>query len=168
MRHSPYRLMQTRPLALNLTLLASAILAIALAVLSAIDVATMRLPNMLTVPLVAAGLAYVAWSDPVLLQWRAISAVAGFVIFWLTAEAYRWARGRMGLGMGDAKLLAASGAWLGIENLASVVLIAAVLGLAFAMAAKLLGWAMTLGSRIPFGPFLALGTWWVWLYGAAG
>ena len=62
----------------------------------------------------------------------------------------------------------ANPASVGIENLASVVLIAAVLGLAFAMAAKLLGWAMTLGSRIPFGPFLALGTWWVWLYGAAG
>jgi leader peptidase (prepilin peptidase) / N-methyltransferase len=157
---------QTQPVAIGAAVVASVVLASALAVLSAIDVATMRLPNVWTLPLVVAGLAFAAWSDPALLSWRVISAVAGFVIFWLTAEAYHWARGRMGLGMGDAKLLAASGAWLGLENLASVVLIAAILGLLFALAAKLLGREMTLGSRIPFGPFLALGTWWTWLYGS--
>ena len=47
------------------------------------------------------------------------------------AWGYRRLRGREGLGLGDAKLLAAGGAWLGWTQLAPVVLIACACALAY-------------------------------------
>ncbi len=65
-------------------------------------------------------------------------------------------RGRVGLGLGDAKLLAAGGAWLGVALLPDVLLVSALAGLCWAVGRR--------RSRIAFGPFLAGGIWVVWLY----
>ena len=54
-----------------------------------------------------------------------IGAAAGFAVFWSIGAAYRRYRGRDGLGGGDAKLLAAAGAWVGWQGLPLVVLIGA-------------------------------------------
>ena len=61
-----------------------------------------------------------------------------------------------GLGLGDAKLFAASGTWLGLPLLPYVLLIAALGGLAWALIARAQG-------RLAFGPWIALGFWCVWL-----
>ena len=74
-------------------------------------------------------------------------------------------RGRDGLGQGDAKLLAASGAWLGVAALPNVVLFAAVAGLAMAAVLSLGGKVLTARTMLPFGPCLALATWLIWLQG---
>ena len=58
-----------------------------------------------------------------------IAAAAGFVFMALVASTFRQLRGIEGLGLGDAKLLAAAGAWLGLLALPSVVLLAAVAAL---------------------------------------
>ena len=148
-------------------LLASAVLALALAALSAIDVRDYRLPDVLTLPLAAAGLLASWWAGESPLWWHVVSAVIGFALLAGLASAYRYARGRDGLGLGDAKLLAASGAWLGAEALPVVLMWAcgaAIVGLLIA------GWRskeFSATTRIPFGPFLAFGTWLVWLYGSA-
>jgi leader peptidase (prepilin peptidase)/N-methyltransferase len=97
--------------------------------------------------------------------WQAASAATGFVLLAAAAVLYAKLRGEPGLGLGDAKLLAASGAWLGAQALPSVLLWAcgsAILGL------LLRAWrsgSLSGKSRVPFGPFLAFGTWLVWLYG---
>ncbi len=77
-------------------------------------------------------------------------------------------RGREGLGRGDAKLLAAGGAWLGWEALPWVVLLAAVLGLALALLQRARGMALTRETALPFGPSLALAIWIVRLHGFPG
>ncbi len=56
-----------------------------------------------------------------------------------TARAYRRLRGRDGLGLGDAKLLAALGAWLGLSSLPIILVLASCTGLVAAGAAMLLG-----------------------------
>lgn len=146
-------------------LAASCLLGWTLLTLAAIDWRTGLLPDVLTLPLVVAGLA-VAWLiDPGAIGAHAIGAVGGFVGFWALAEFYRRLRGRDGLGLGDAKLLAASGAWLGWMALPSVILFAAIVGLALAMAQRLRGETIETTSRIAFGPALAAATWIVWLYG---
>jgi len=133
--------------------------------LAAIDLRHLLLPDALCLPLIPAGLA-VAWLlDPALLPDHLLGALLGFVAFAAIALVYRRLRGREGLGMGDAKLLAAAGAWLGWLALPSVVLIAAVVGLALALAGALAGGKLTWTSRIAFGPHLALGLWLVWLFG---
>lgn len=133
--------------------------------LAAIDLRHLLLPDALCLPLVPAGLA-VAWAiDPALLSDHLLGALLGFVAFAAIALVYRRLRGRDGLGMGDAKLLAAAGAWLGWLALPSVVLIAAVAGLSLALAGALAGGKLAWSSRIAFGPHLALGLWLVWLFG---
>jgi leader peptidase (prepilin peptidase)/N-methyltransferase len=145
--------------------LLSSVLALTLATLSAIDLHAYRLPDALTLPLTALGLAATPLVMEASLWWQAASALLGFAVLAGVAFAYAKLRGRPGLGLGDAKLLAAAGAWLGMQALPSVLLLAcgsALLGL------LIRGWragSLSATSRVPFGPFLAFGTWLVWLYG---
>jgi leader peptidase (prepilin peptidase)/N-methyltransferase len=94
-----------------------------------------------------------------------IGAAAGFAVFAGIAAIYRRLRGREGLGLGDAKLLAALGAWVGWQGLPTIVLYAALAGLLWAIAGALRGAPLHARHRIPFGPFLSLAGWLVWLYG---
>ncbi len=130
-----------------------------------IDLRTMLLPDLLTVPLLAAGLAHTAAVDPGALPDRLVAAAAGYLMLFATAWFYRMLRGRDGLGLGDAKLLAALGAWLGLANLPLVLFLAACLGLLGAAAAALAGRRMTASTALPFGPCLAFAGWLLWLYG---
>ena len=79
---------------------------------------------------------------------------------------YSRLRGRDGLGLGDAKLFAASGAWLGLEGLPAVLLVACGAAIVALLVDGLAIAGLSATTRIPFGPFLAFGTWIVWLYGA--
>jgi leader peptidase (prepilin peptidase)/N-methyltransferase len=125
-----------------------------------IDAVCMLLPDMLTLPLIVAGLVEAFWLEPDALTDRAFGAAIGYTFLWGLALIYRRLRGREGLGLGDAKLLAAGGAWVGALLLPDVLLGAALAGLA---------WALRRGrpdpaERLPFGPFLAAGIWGAWLY----
>ena len=143
----------------------SAALCVALLALSIIDLRSYRLPDAITLPLIAAGplLAYLlGWGDPL---WHIGSAIAGYLLLFAVARAYALLRGRDGLGLGDAKLFAASGAWLGLGALPSVLLWASGLAIVTILFMLLRGQAVSATSRIAFGPFLALGFWIVWLFG---
>lgn len=130
-----------------------------------IDVRSMMLPDVLTVPLLAAGLIFATWRDPEAAAGHAIAAGAGYLGLRGVAFVYRRLRGRDGLGRGDAKLLAATGAWVGLDLLPWELLLAAILGLLAAGAGRLAGKAISGQTAIPFGPFLALSAWLMWLYG---
>jgi leader peptidase (prepilin peptidase) / N-methyltransferase len=143
-------------------LAASCLLGWTLLTLAAIDWRTGLLPDVLTLPLIPIGLGAAWFFDAGGIWDHVIGAAAGFVGFAALAALYRWLRGRDGLGLGDAKLLAASGAWLGWMALPSVILFAALLGLAFVLLRRV---PLDATSRIAFGPALALATWVVWLYG---
>ena len=145
-------------------LLASLVLAVLLAALSAIDLRTLRLPDALTAPLALAGL-LVAWLAHAPVWWHALSAVIGFVLPAGMGWAYRYLRGRQGLGLGDAKLIGASCAWLGVEGLPGLLLWASGSALVAVLLAAWRAGGLSSTTRIPFGPFLAFGAWIVWLYG---
>jgi len=129
-----------------------------------IDLRTMILPDVLTLPLLAFGLAATWITTPDWLVDNLLAAALGYFTLAAVAWAYRRFRGRDGLGMGDAKLLAAIGAWLGLSLLPLVLLLAACAGLAAAGGAALTGKRMTATTAIPFGPFLALSGWLLLLY----
>ena len=129
---------------------------------AAIDARRLILPDFLTLPLIPLGLA-MAWLEPPDLATRAIGALSGFLTFAGIGWLYRRWRGRDGLGLGDAKLLAAAGAWVGWQGLPSVVLIAAIGGLAWALLTR-----QRADQKMPFGPFLAAGFWLVWWLGPLG
>jgi leader peptidase (prepilin peptidase)/N-methyltransferase len=97
---------------------------------------------------------------------RAIGAAVGFAALAAFALGYARLRGREGLGLGDAKLLGALGAWVGWQGLASVLVIAAGAGVASVLTgAALHRRAPRSDEALAFGPYLALGGWLVWLYG---
>ena len=83
------------------------------------------------------------------------------VLRWL----YHLIRKREGIGLGDAKLLAAAGAWISWEGLPGLILTGAVAALAAngirALLARRIDWT----EEFPFGPFLAGAFWLTWLYG---
>jgi leader peptidase (prepilin peptidase)/N-methyltransferase len=135
----------------------------ALLVLAWIDWEHLLLPDAITLPLVPAGLAATFWLAPEALAAHAAGAALGYSAFRGFAWAYRRLRGREGLGQGDAKLLAAAGAWLGWEALPAVVLVAAFAGLGLAGALALKRGGLDREARLPFGPCLALALWLCWL-----
>lgn len=133
-----------------------------------IDWRHLVLPDVLTLPLIPAGW-LVAWGlEPSRLLAHLLGAAAGFLLLWAVAVVYRRLRHREGLGLGDAKLLAAAGAWLGWEALPGVILIAAAAGLAGALVAARRAGALDPERPLPFGPYLAGAFWIVWLYGPPG
>lgn len=144
---------------------ASCILGWTLLALAVIDHRHMVLPDALTLPLIPVGLAVAYFADPALLASHAIGAATGFVVFNVMGLIYRWIRGREGLGLGDAKLLAAAGAWVSWTGLPSVVLLASVATLAAVLVMSVIGRPFSLVDKVTFGPFLGLATWLVWLYG---
>ncbi len=120
-----------------------------------IDTQTGYLPDALTLPLIAAGLIangfglFVAWPG------AAIGAGAGYLVFVAIAELFVRARGVEGLGRGDAKLLAALGAWLGWLALAPIVFSGALLALASIAMLRFSGRRIANDTPVPFGPALA-------------
>lgn len=133
--------------------------------IAAIDYRCMVLPDELTLPLIPAGLGVSYLLDPDLIAGHAVGTVVGFAAFFIIGWLYRQIRDRDGLGMGDAKLLAASGAWVSTSGLPSVVFLGATSGLLTVIAAMLVGSRFSSDDKVPFGSYLCLGTWLVWLFG---
>ena len=136
-----------------------------LLVLAAVDALALRLPDALTLPLIAAGLAVSWWLPDHDLMGHAIGAAAGLAVFYAISVLYRAARGVDGLGLGDAKLAGAAGAWLGWQALSFVVLIACAVGLVWVGLATMRRGRAALEERIPFGIALSFAIWVIWLYG---
>ena len=133
--------------------------------LAAIDWRRHLLPNGLTLGLLLAGLLLTALADLSALPAHLIGAGAGYGVFAGIAFFYRRWRGREGLGLGDAKLLAAAGAFTGWQALPGIVLAGALSTLLALAVASLLGHAVAGEKRLPFGPGLCLGFWLAFLYG---
>lgn len=155
----------TEPGVLLLKLALTIVLGIWLVAIAAIDLRHYRVPDVLSLPLVAAGLIVAAIDSPLTLRNHLIGAGVGYLLFALIGEAFFRLRGREGLGLGDAKLLAAAGAWTGWEALPAVLLLASCLGLAFALGSRLLG---SKDERIAFAPHLAIAFWLVWTFDNLG
>ena len=149
----------------GLRLGADCLLGWTLLVLAWFDIRHMILPDGLTLPLLLLGLALSIRLDQGAIIDHALGAILGYGVFALIGWSYRRWRKRDGLGGGDAKLLAAAGAWVGWEGLGNIILLAAVSALGYVIIKYALGQNMTAVTRIPFGPFLAFATWLTWLYG---
>ena len=139
------------------------VLCAALTALTTIDILTFRLPDALTLPLLAAGCLLSYYELPTFYD-RVCGAVVGYLLLWAVSVGYRLVRGQAGLGLGDAKLLGAAGAWTGWDQIPAILLLASVLGLAFALLAQVSGARLTRQTRLAFGPFLALAFWLDWQY----
>ncbi len=144
-----------------LQIVATAVLGWSLLCLAAIDAETGFLPDAITLPLIGLGLATSALPDGPSPLASIIGAVAGFAAFAIVGAVYAGLRGRDGLGGGDAKLLAALGAWTGWAALPAIVFLAAVgtlIGVGVAVVIRKArprgGPVISSTDPIPFGPGL--------------
>jgi len=139
-----------RPETFLLAAFASAILA-----LIVIDAQHQILPNAITLPGIAVGLAGSFVNPAVLPRDALVGAALGWAIPWTIGEIYRWVRGRAGMGMGDLKMLAMVGAFLGWQGVLFTLglgsLLGALVGVPYALAR-----GKGMQAALPFGTFLGL------------
>jgi leader peptidase (prepilin peptidase)/N-methyltransferase len=130
------------------------LLACTMIVLFAIDLEHQILPNTITIPGIVIGFALSVFLPP---GWR--SSLAGLLVGglfpFLIAEVYARVRGREGMGMGDFKMLAMVGAFLGWPLAWLTLILACVLGIVIGGGALLIS-RRGLATRIPFGTFIAV------------
>jgi leader peptidase (prepilin peptidase) / N-methyltransferase len=137
--------------------------------MTGIDLDTQLLPDVLTLPLMWAGLLAAIWLGrggatlPVDLRSAVLGAAFGYLSLWSIYQLFRLTTGKEGMGYGDFKLFAALGAWLGWQMLLPVILFAAgtgaVVGI-FLIVARRHGREVP----IPFGPYLAAAGWLVMMW----
>jgi len=134
--------------------------------LAASDLRRYLLPDALTLALGVSGLGFAALLQRSAITDHMIGVIVGFAAFEIIARGYRLLRGRDGLGGGDAKLMAAAGAWVGWQGLTSVVLVGSMAALAATLLVeKLHGRDLSGTTRIPLGAYLSVGIWITWIIG---
>lgn len=126
--------------------------------ISFIDMEHQILPDLLTIPLLWIGLFLSCFNLFSNSHDAILGVILGYSFFWLIAKFFKLIARKEGIGEGDFKLLAASGAWLGWQLLPFVVLFSSLLGL-------IIGSSMLFikkenrNTPIPYGPFIAIAIW---------
>jgi leader peptidase (prepilin peptidase)/N-methyltransferase len=144
-------------LGLSLPLVAYALLGSILVVVALIDLDHQIIPNVITFPAMAVGLALSPWALPIPpvmgspLLASLIGLLAGGIFFYLVALVSKG-----GMGGGDIKLIAVIGAFLGWQGTFFTILLAALTGSLVGIALMALG-KKGRKDKVPFGPFLSLG-----------
>lgn len=137
------------PMVLGKMLLFTALLV----VLFGTDYDVQRLPDVITLPGIAAGLILSLWTPPGPLP-AAIGAVVGAAVLLFVRWSWKRVTGVDGMGLGDVKMLGMIGAFLGWRQVGVVLFLAsltgAIVGLALAASGR-----RSLQARLPFGTFLA-------------
>ena len=134
--------------------------------LAGIDLRTRLLPDQLTLPLLWLGL--VASVENLYMGPKAalLGAMAGYLSLWSVYWVFKQLTGKEGMGHGDFKLLAALGAWVGLQGILPTVLLSSLVGAIIGsiwLAAK----GRDRATPIPFGPYLAIAGWVAFFWGEA-
>jgi leader peptidase (prepilin peptidase) / N-methyltransferase len=154
--------------------LVSCLLGWTMLAIAVVDARRFIIPDVLSLPAIPAGLlASGRLLEPSVAEIVRIDHVLGMLAgglgLWLVRAAYFRMRQREGLGLGDVKLAAVAGAWIGWQSLSDVILLAAALALSLVIALSLVrGKELSAAARVPFGCFLAPSIWLVWALGALG
>ncbi len=127
----------------------------ALIALFAIDLEHHLLPNAITLPAIGVGFLFSVFTEP---GWLAslIGIAAGGGVLYLVAVVYYWVRHEEGLGMGDPKMLAMIGAFIGWKFTLVTLMLASLTGTVVGLGMIAAGRG-TMKYALPFGCFLAIG-----------
>ncbi len=142
-------------------------LALAMITIAAIDARYFLIPNKLVLAGLVLGLAAAAVAQPGQRLANVVGAAGrGLVLallFLAFRTLYRRLRGREGIGLGDVKLAAVAGVWLGWTAVALAIDVAALSALGAVLLDMLRGRKFTATTRVPFGLFFAPAIWLAWL-----
>lgn len=131
---------------------------------SGIDLRTQLLPDQLTLPLMWLGL--VASIDSLYLPAKPalVGAIIGYLSLWSVWWVFKQLTGKEGMGHGDFKLLAAMGAWFGLNGILPTILLSSLVG-AIVGSIWLYAKGRDRATPIPFGPYLAVAGWITFFWG---
>lgn len=129
--------------------------------LSGIDLRTLLLPDQLTQPLLWLGLILALLPMFVSAPSAILGAVLGYLPLYTLGWLYKRIRGVEGMGIGDSKLLAVFGAWMGPWALLPIILLSSLAGAVIGVAALKILKKDPATTHIPFGPFIAAAGW-IW------
>ena len=132
------------------------VLATALIVLFMIDLEHQLLPNAITLPGIVAGFLFSLVTHPGPVD-SLIGIIVGGGVLYAIAAAYYLLRKEEGMGMGDVKMLAMVGAFLGWQQVLLTLVLSSFAGAVIGLAVMSLQRG-TLRYALPFGTFLAVGT----------
>lgn len=138
------------------------LLASLLVVMSVIDVRRLVIPNSLNFFLLVLGLGAQLVLHPTNLIAASAGAALLFLVFAIVRYGHHSATGRIGLGFGDVKMAGAAGIWIGAGAIPVFMLIASLTALVTFGLLQLVG-RFDSGSRLPFGPFLAISLFTCWI-----
>ena len=132
--------------------------------LSVTDIEAFVIPDLANIGVAITGLVFLLWHYPDQLGIHMVGAVLAGGLFWAMSAGYRRFRGIDGLGLGDAKFIFGAGLWVGPIGVINVIFFAAVIGILVTLSVGVLRQSRKSG-HIPFGPFLAYATFFIWLFG---
>ncbi|WP_449429958.1 prepilin peptidase [Pseudomonas putida] len=132
--------------------------------LSLIDAEHQLLPDVLVLPLLWLGLIANAYSTYVPLPDALWGAIAGYLSLWTVYWVFKLLTGKEGMGYGDFKLLALIGAWGGWQVLPLTLLVSSAVGALIGLFLLRLR-KHSIGTTMPFGPYLAIAGWIAVLWG---
>jgi leader peptidase (prepilin peptidase)/N-methyltransferase len=130
-----------------------------LIVISGIDIKTMLIPNIITLPGIMICLILSKLVLKMNLSDSIFGALFGYGVIWAIAVIYERITKRKGMGLGDAKLLAMIAAFLGWQCLGFILLAASIQGLILGSviwATQKKDTVSLAKTKIPFGPFLSI------------
>jgi leader peptidase (prepilin peptidase)/N-methyltransferase len=139
-----------------LVLVQRVVLTAMLVVLFGTDLDVQRLPNVITLPGIAVGLAFSPFVPPGLVD-GLMGAALGAAILGFVRWGWKALTGVDGMGLGDVKMLAMVGAFLGWRQVLVVLFLASLTGAVAGITLIALG-RRSLQTRLPFGTFLAVAT----------
>lgn len=123
-----------------------------LAAIALFDARHQWIPDILNLILLGLTLTLSLTGSSVTLVEATLGMMFGYGFFALVRLFYLQVRKLEAIGLGDAKLMAGLGSWLGVSQLPMMVLYASLLGIAFVLLR-----GIKRHEPIPFGPFLVLG-----------
>ena len=93
-----------------------------------------------------------------------VGAIIGYLSLWSVCWVFKQLTGKQGMGHGDFKLLAAMGAWFGLNGILPTILLSSLVG-AIIGSIWLYAKGRDRATPIPFGPYLAIAGWITFLWG---
>lgn len=145
---------------LQITIIFTTLLFVILIAIAMIDLASFRIPNILNLLLAITGAVWQFVSTSEQLIHQAQFALCLLLLFYSVQKIHTRLTGKIGLGMGDVKMVGAAGLWISPLSFPLFVFIASFGGLVFALIKR--GSENT--TMIPFGPFLALSLFVIWVW----
>lgn len=147
------------------TLLAQGLtLGVLLVMIATIDARHMIIPNVLNLALAATGIAFRLPLGIGSVGGQIAFATAVFVLGYAIRYAHFQMTGRVGLGLGDVKMISAAACWIAPLLLPMLLFMASAGALTAVACLALAGLAVDRNKRVPFGPFIAFGLAGTWAF----